>query len=191
MFNRHRRAARALFAAGLLATASPAVAEGWEFGGHLKYQYSYTDFQSGDPARDHAFDGRLKAEWRKHGWDFAAHYEVLALHGDSRETRRAMTEAGFPVTGNLSGLPDDRKRLFDLSDDFVDQSRTAAVHRLDRLSLGYTADKATLRLGRQAMSWGNGLAFQVFDFVNPFSPVAVDKDYKTGEDRLYGQWQWM
>ena len=198
LFNRGRRAAHVLFAAGLLAMSSPAAAEGWEFGGHLKYQYSSTDFQSGDvaalfgddPARDHAFDGRIKAEWRKHGWDFAAHYEVLALNGDSRETRRAMT-AGLLAPGSASGLPDDRKRLFDLSDDFVDQSRTAAVHRLDRLSLGYTADKATLRLGRQAMSWGNGLAFQVFDFVNPFSPIAIDKDYKTGEDMLYGQWQWM
>jgi hypothetical protein len=39
------------------------------------------------------------------------------------------------------------------------------------------------------VSWGNGLAFQVLDFVNPFSPLAIDKDYKTGEDMLYGQWQ--
>ena len=136
MFNRRRRAARALLAAGLFATALPAVAEGWEFGGHLKYQYSYTDFQSGDvaalfgddPARDHAFDGRIKAEWRKHGWDFAAHYEVLALNGDSRETRRAMAIAGLLAPGSASGLPDDRKRLFDLSDDFVDQSRTQRGH---------------------------------------------------------------
>jgi len=41
------------------------------------------------------------------------------------------------------------------------------------------------------VSWGNGLAFQVLDFVNPFSPIAIDKDYKTGEDMLYGQWQWV
>ncbi len=64
------------------------------------------------------------------------------------------------------------------------------MHRLDRLSVGYTSGSATLRFGRQAVSWGNGLAFQVLDFVNPFSPLAIDKDYKTGEDMLYGQWQW-
>ena len=199
LFNRRRRAAHVLFAVGLLVTSSPAVAEGWEFGGHLKYQFSSTDFQSGDvaalygddPARDHAFDGRIKAEWRKHGWDFAAHYEVLALSGDSLETRRALTTAGLLASGRTTGLPDDRQRLFDLSDEFIDQRRTAAVHRLDRLSVGYSTGNATLRLGRQAMSWGNGLAFQVFDFVNPFSPTAIDKDYKVGEDMLYGQWQWM
>ena len=195
--NRHRRVARALFAVGLFSTTSLAAAEGWQFGGHLKYQLSSTDFESGDvaalygddPARDQAFDARLKAEWRQHGWEFAAHYEVLALNGDALETRRALRTLGLLASGSASGLPDDRQRLFDLTDDFIDQRRTAAVHRLDRLSVGYTAGNTTLRVGRQAMSWGNGLAFQVFDFVNPFSPIAIDKDYKTGEDMLYGQWQ--
>lgn len=180
----------------LVLVASGAKAEGWEFGGHLKYQFSSTDFTSGDiatlygddPARDQALDSRLKGEWRSRGWDFAAHYEVLMLSGDSIETRRALAAAG--LVANRTGLPQDQTRLFDLSDDFIDRSRTAAVHRLDRLSLGYSTGKATLRLGRQAVSWGNGMAFQVFDFVNPFSPIAIDKDYKTGEDMLYGQWQW-
>lgn len=191
------RTAYVAFTLGLLAAPSWVAAEGWEFGGHLKYQLSSTNFTSGDvaalygndPARDQALDGRLKSEWRSRGWDFAAHYEVLTLSGDSVETRRALSAVGLLAVGS-SGLPDDRARLFDLSDDFIDRSRTVAVHRLDRLSLGYTTGNATLRLGRQAMSWGNGLAFQVFDFVNPFSPIAIDKDYKTGEDMLYGQWQW-
>ena len=173
-----------------------AEAEGWEVGGHLKYQLSSTNFTSGDvaalfgddPAHDQALEGRLKGEWRGRGWDFAAHYEVLTLSGDAVETRRALSAAG--VWSGSTGLPDDRTRLFDLSDDFIDDPRTVAVHRLDRLSLGYSMGNATLRLGRQAISWGNGLAFQVFDFVNPFSPIAIDKDYKTGEDMLYGQWQW-
>ena len=179
-----------------LVMSSTVAAEGWEFGGHLKYQLSVTNFSSrdvaalygDDPARDQALEGRLKGEWRGSGWDFAAHYEVLTLSGDSVETRRALSVAGLLI--DRTGLPDDRTRLFDLSDDFIDRPRTAAVQRLDRLSLGYTSGNATLRLGRQAMSWGNGLAFQVFDFVNPFSPIAIDKDYKTGEDMLYGQWQW-
>lgn len=197
-FTQGWRVTQALLIFGLFASGSPAVAEDWKFGGHLKYQFSSTNYQPGDvaalygddPAQDHTLDGRLKAEWRRRGWDFAAHYEVLALYGDSLETRRAMAAAGLPFAGSASGLPDDRQRLFDLTGDFSNHSRTTAVHRLDRLSLGYTAGNATLRLGRQAVSWGNGLAFQVFDFVNPFSPIAIDKDYKAGEDLLYGQWQW-
>lgn len=193
---RYARGACALLAICLLTAPSWAAAEGWEFGGHLKYQLSSTNFTSSDvaalygddPAHDQALDARLKSEWRGRGWDFAAHYEVLTLSGDSVETRRALGGLGL-LNSSGSGLPDDHERLLDLSDDFIDRPRTVAVQRLDRLALGYSTGNATLRLGRQAISWGNGLAFQVFDFVNPFSPIAIDKDYKTGEDMLYGQWQ--
>ena len=44
-----------------------------------------------------------------------------------------------------------------------------------------------LSLGRQALSWGNGLLFQVLDVVNPFSPADVIKAYKSGDDMLYAQ----
>lgn len=189
--------ARIALAACALMLAPGARAEGWEFGGHIKYQYGYTDYRVDDvaavlgkePAHDQSLDTRLKAEWRERGWDFAAHYEALVLAGDSIATRRTPAAAGLFASGTVSGLPDDRHRLFDLTDDFIDDSRAAAVQRLDRLSVGYTRGSVTLRFGRQAVSWGNGLAFQVLDFVNPFSPLAIDKDYKTGEDMLYGQWQ--
>ncbi len=187
--------------AGLLswvAAPKPAQAEGWVYGGHLKYQYTFTDYRAGDaaavfgadPAHDQALDARLKAEWRGRGFDFSAHYEVLGLAGDNVATRRTLAGLGLLPVGTASGLPDDRQRLFDLSDDFIDERRAVAVHRLDRLAVGYSTGASTLRFGRQAVSWGNGLAFQVLDFVNPFSPITVDKDYKTGEDMLYGQWQW-
>src|SRR5690606_22817266 len=61
-------------------------------------------------------------------------------------------------------------------------------HRLDRLYLGYRAGALALRLGRQALSWGGGLVFHPLDFINPFAPLAIDKDYKTGDDMLYAQW---
>jgi len=174
-----------------------AHADGWEIGGHLKYQYNYTDYDAADvaavygadPSSDHSLDARLKAEWRKGGWDVAAHYEVLALAGDSVVTRRNLAAVGLLTVGTATGLPDDRHRLFDLTDDFMDEARAVGVHRLDRLSVGYTQGAATVRFGRQAVSWGNGLAFHVLDFVNPFAPLAIDKDYKTGEDMLYAQWQ--
>jgi hypothetical protein len=176
--------------------AAPVLADDEIFGGHIKYQYTHTDYRADDiyavfgddPARDHALDLRLKAENRRGPWDFAAHYELLALNGDTLAARRAFAAAGFPFTGTLSGLPDDRRRLFDLTHAFTDRERRAVVHRLDRLSVGYGSTGQTLRFGRQVVSWGNGLVFQPLDFVNPFSPIAIDKDYKTGDDMLYGQW---
>jgi hypothetical protein len=173
-----------------------AFADDWQFGGHAKYQYTATGYarddvqavHGDDPARDHAVDLRLKAEKRTGPWDFSAHYELLAIHGDSLETRRRLSDAGLSTGGTVSGLPDDRRRLFDLTDELTDRNRTVAVQRLDRLALGYSTGRQVVRIGRQVVSWGNGLVFQPLDFVNPFSPIAIDKDYKTGDDMLYGQW---
>jgi hypothetical protein len=188
------RRGRALLCVMALATM-PALADDWKFGGHLKYQYTHSDRADDifavfgdDPARDHGLDLRLKAEDRRGPWDFAAHYELLALHGDTLAARRSIAAAGIPFTGPLSGLPNDDRRLFDLTHAITDRGQQAVVHRLDRLSVGYGSTRQTLRFGRQAVSWGNGLVFQPLDFVNPFSPVAIDKDYKTGDDMLYGQW---
>jgi len=180
-----------------LVAVSGAIADDWHFGGHVKYQYTHTDYRSddiyavfgGDPAQDHGLDLRLKAENRSGPWDFVAHYELLAVYGDTLDARRSLAAAGFPFTGAASGLPDDRRRLFDLTHEITDRDRRAVVHRLDRLSVGHGGTRQTLRFGRQAVSWGNGLVFQPLDFVNPFSPIAIDKDYKTGDDMLYGQWQ--
>src|SRR3989338_8442599 len=68
---------------------SSAAAEGWELGGHIKYQYGYDDYRpddihavlGDDPANDHAADLRLKAENRAGPWDLTAHYEPLAAGG--------------------------------------------------------------------------------------------------------------
>jgi hypothetical protein len=189
------RRGRALLCVMALASA-PVAADDGKFGGHVKYQYTHTDYRADDliavfgddPARDHGLDLRLKAENRRGPWDFAAHYELLAVNGDTLDARRGVAAAGIPFTGAVSGLPDDRRRLFDLTHVITDRDRRAAVHRLDRFSVSHGSARQTLRFGRQAVSWGNGLVFQPLDFVNPFSPIAIDKDYKTGDDMLYGQW---
>jgi hypothetical protein len=166
------------------------------FGGHLKYQYTRTDYRADDlgavagddPAWDHSLELRLKAERAGGAWEGAVHYELLAIAGDTVEARRRLADLGLLASGTASGLPDDRTRLFDLTAELSDRERSAAVHRLDRLYAGYRREGLSLRFGRQVVSWGNGLVFHPLDFVNPFSPIAIDKDYKTGDDMLYGQW---
>jgi hypothetical protein len=184
-----------LLAAVLATVDAKAAAEDWEWGGHVKYQATETRYQSDDllaqygdnPAGTQQLDTRLRAEKRAGAWDFAVHYEILGVYGDTLETRRTLAAAGLPLRGGATGLPDDDARLFDLTDEFIDRSRTAAVQRLDRLSVGYGTSKGLVRVGRQVVSWGNGLVFQPLDFVNPFSPIAIDKDYKTGDDMLFAQ----
>ena len=176
-----------------LSLAGPAHALDWTFGGHAKYQYTYTDYRTDDlgamladdPASDHDADLRLKADGTHGAWDVMAHYELLARHGD---TLAPPVATPLALLGAGAGLPDDGRRLFDLTDSITDGARTVAVHRMDRLALGHSTPERTIRFGRQAITWGNGLVFYPLDFVNPFSPIAIDKDYKTGDDLLYAQW---
>lgn len=185
----------ALIPLALAAVYSSAAPAAWRFGGHVKYQYTYTDYRAddlnavlgADPARDQGLDVRLKADGVNGPWDFAAHYEFLATQGGTLAARRRAAALGFPVTGSITGLPDDRRRLFDLTSSVTDRARAAAVQRLDRLAVGYSTGARSIRFGRQALSWGNGLVFQPLDFINPFAPTAIDKEYKTGDDMLFAQ----
>jgi hypothetical protein len=180
----------------LCAASCCAYADEWEFRGHLKYQVTQADYErddlyavyGDDDPTDHEIDFRFKSEKRWGRWDTKIDYELLALGGDSLETRRALCAAGLLPSTACTGLPSDDRRVFDMTHEITDRDRLAAVHRLDRLSVGYSVERVVVRAGRHAVSWGNGLVFNPHDIFNPFSPTAVDKDYKTGDDMLYGQW---
>ncbi|MDH3908904.1 MAG: hypothetical protein OEU83_07720, partial [Gammaproteobacteria bacterium] len=85
-------------------------------------------------------------------------------------------------------LPDDRRRLFDFTKVMHDRDKAALLHRLDRFWAGYASEKAVVRMGRQAISWGNGLFYAPMDLVNPFDPAAIDTEYKAGDDMVYLQY---
>ncbi len=114
-----------------------------------------------------------------------ADYQLFVLYGDRVELARDF--------GSLDGLsadrfPDDQRRLFDLTHVVNEGSKSAILHRLDRLSVTYTSEKAVARFGRQALSWGNGLFYAPMDLVNPFDPAAIDTEFKAGDDMLYLQY---
>lgn len=170
------------------------VAEDWSVGGHLKYHLAATRYQSDNllaqyatqSPLDHFLDFRLMAENRWDVWDAQIHYEILTLYGDTPKAQRALANTGLTETG--FGLPKDDRRLFKLTDEWAETDQLNAVQRLDRLYLGYNGEQLVIRAGRQIVSWGNGLIFHPLDIFSPFSPTDIDKDYKTGDDMLYGQW---
>jgi hypothetical protein len=183
-----------LFVALFLLSAAAAAADNkMEFGGHTKLSSTsqvYPDqsvFRDlvGSRTLDVAADLRLNLQHSVGRWSFDAAYQLLLLDGDSVELGRALpggTDIFFP------GLPDDGRRLFDLTDVIRDSDKTIMLHRLDRLSFGYASEKTVFRFGRQALSWGNGLFYAPMDLVNPFDPAAVDTEYKGGDDMLYLQY---
>jgi hypothetical protein len=163
-----------------------------EFGGHTKARLIAQTFPgdsifhdlTGSDAVDLASDLRLNLEADRGPWSFDASYQLFALYGDRIEYSRA-----FPMDLSVfpNRFPEDDRRLLDLTAVISDDGKFAALHRLDRFWLGYANDKTVLRLGRQAISWGNGLFFSPMDIVNPFDPTAIDTEYKAGDDMLYAQ----
>ena len=161
-------------------------------GGHTKYRFLLNTLADDSllldyvdtPMIDHNGDLRLKFDWRKDNVSLVADYQLIAQYGDS-----------FTLANNSPGsviisdpIVNDDRRLFDLSRVITDDTNSAISHRLDRLYVEYTGTDTVGRFGRQAISWGNGLVYTPMDFINPFDPSAIDKEYKTGDDMLYGQY---
>jgi len=181
--------------AWLMLAANLAYAETTTFGGHVKNQITYSDYDQGDfastlgPERPTSYELDLRANGSaKEGpFEFTAHGEVLGVGGDGLDARRQTFAA---LTGDSTEpliLRDDR-RFFDLTKEISEDENFASVGRLDRLHASYLGEKVVGKVGRQAVSWGNALVFQALDFFNPFSPTEIDRDYKTGDDMAYGQW---
>ena len=152
-----------------------------EFGGHTKFRavgQTYPDnsvFRDvvGSESLDVAASLRLNLKLRSGNWTFDSAYQLIGLQGEGLKLGRP--------------LNDDR-RLFDLTDVISESSDSQVLQRLDRLWLGYTSEKAVVRVGRQALSWGNGLAYAPMDLVNPFDPASIDTEYKAGDDMAYLQY---
>jgi len=181
--------------ASVLVCAMPAAASAENDlfkGGHAKYLFLLNTFPDDSvfldfidtPSIDHFGDVRLKFGWQKERVKLVTDYQLLAARGD-----------GLILASSLPGnvlvserIPSDRFRLMDLTHVISEDSDTVVAHRLDRLYVDITSTNAVARIGRQAVSWGNGLIYTPMDFFNPFDPAAVDKEYKTGDDMLYGQY---
>ena len=166
-----------LFAAGLAGAGELET----EVGGHTKLRVVgqgypgdsiYHDFV-GSTATDVSASLRLKFNARAGRWSFDSAWQLVGLRAESLA---------------FTALPNDDRRLFQLTDVIDSSDDAALLHRLDRLTIGYTSEKAVVRFGRQALSWGNGLAYAPMDLVNPFDPAAIDTEYKVGDDMLYLQY---
>ena len=160
--------------------------------GHLKGQYllgSYPDDSVlkdlvGSPTHDGNGELRLLLGGGHERWSWQGDYQLTLRSGDT-------VELGRQLAGNFlvpNALPRDDTRLMDLTRIISDRDDRNLVHRLDRLHVNYAGDNAVLKLGRQAVSWGNGLIYNPVDFFNPFDPAAVDKEFKSGDDMFYGQY---
>ncbi len=130
------------------------------------------------PQWDQNADLRLMWHGQSGNFQFIAEHTTAALQGDS---------VGASLQSELNQVVDnDNTRAADLTWRLGGGNghRHASWHRFDRLAVTYQSGNWSTTLGRQAVSWGNGMVFQPMDLFNPFTPTAVDKDYKPGDDLL-------
>ena len=162
-------AALCLSMAGVLSAAGATT----DFSGQLSLRGGYAD-TSWDASADLRLMGEIRAG-RHHRLDL--HYEVAGIRNE-----RLLGEEAFiaEITGNV--LPDDSRRVLDLTKGFHRGRHSAARHRLDRLAYQYEDGWGSLTVGRAAITWGNGLVFNPMDLFNPFAPTDVERDYKIGDD---------
>jgi hypothetical protein len=179
----------------VLLVAAPVSAARVTVHGHLKTQVAYHLFRRDDLAAlggrslfDALEDARLEVEARPGRWELVAHLETVAVAGDSPRLLRDPRLGDFGAAFVGLPAPDHRRAWLDLDRTVSSTDARLLFLRLDRLSVGYTGDRLVLRLGRQALTWGDGLVFQVLDLFNPFPPNAADTEYKPGTDMLSGQW---
>jgi hypothetical protein len=156
-----------LFLAFVLAAGPAPLLADWTFGGHSKLQLLYIDYPGnsifkeviGSNAIDNNFETRIKLASREDRWDFNLDYQFIGLHGDTLKLINTLPGTSLPGNNVIS----DDRRWWDLTYSFGDEEKTVFIHRLDRLSIGYTTEHTAWRFGRQAISWGNGLVFTPMD----------------------------
>ncbi|MFH2218854.1 MAG: hypothetical protein ABII68_04235 [Pseudomonadota bacterium] len=165
-----------------------------EWGGHFRVygdasrpdEKSFLKPVGPDTYYNGAADLRLKNKTFLSAWGyFEIQYENILSGGDMR---RALTDLerlfpGFDQFNLLLRPPiNDDRRLMDFTKTISEGESYIWYHRLDRLFLTLQPSWGTVSVGRQALTWGNGLIFNPMDLFNPFSPTDIIRDYKVGDD---------
>lgn len=185
---------KALWVSGLLLASVCGIdcqAQTVQTDGDLKYRLVNTAYPESSlfreslsaNATDHSLSARLNINAETKRWSAELSYQLAGFHGDTLEATPEFSGSALL----RSPVQTDNARLLDLTSLITDKNDYAVSYRLDRLKVSYQGANNIVKIGRQAVSWGNGLIYTPMDFFNPFDPSAIDTEYKTGEDMLYAQ----
>lgn len=89
---------------------------------------------------------------------------------------------GIGVIGILPSEPATPFRLEPLVWRVTESTRGTWRHEIDRANVQVHLRRADLTLGRQAIGWGRGVMFTSIDLFAPFSPLEVDREWRSGVD---------
>ena len=111
--------------------------------------------------------------------------DYLDLGHSIRIETHGVIDFSSPPSGSASGLAVSRSRYFlPLQFDIADHQDYFSEARLDRFNLAFDLGKASVTIGRQPITWGEGYFWPALDLFSPFSPEQLDRDYKSGVDAV-------
>ncbi len=117
--------------------------------------------------------------------NFETHYEAILSGGDTRRKTNEL-QTLYPALTSSAAVKqasvNDDHRLMNLTNIIEENDNYILYQRLDRFVLTWQPEWGAAKLGRQAVTWGNGLLFNPMDLFNPFEPTDVIRDYKIGAD---------
>ncbi|MCK5542835.1 MAG: hypothetical protein KAI40_09085 [Desulfobacterales bacterium] len=166
-------------------------------GGRVKASFSRTDYKNGSIQSElengQWFDSDINLRIKNRTFfndnlSFDFHYVLESSKGDSIKATEFFSEqypGSFISQIFKDNFDGDDTRLMDLSSKIKQGNDYFVSHRLDRLNLSLDSDFGRMIIGRQAVTWGNGLLFNPMDIFNPFSPYDTERDYKKGDDMAY------
>lgn len=67
---------------------------------------------------------------------------------------------------------------------YVERPALYGVQRLYRAQMQFAFGDTDLRIGRQRIAWGTGRFWSPLDLLNPFNPVALERDERLGVDAV-------
>ncbi|MBW2675573.1 MAG: hypothetical protein JRD89_19540 [Deltaproteobacteria bacterium] len=169
-----------------------------EWGGYLKCRgtVSWPDDESlyGLVGTGTYYDGSAEGRLKNRSYFGSSvyldtHYEIILTGGDTRKKQKKLEKifSGTVIENYLSGAVDDKRRLMDLTKTLENHDDHTLYHRLDRLALTVRQGRSVFRMGRQAVTWGNGFLFNPMDLFNPFAPTDIEREYKIGDDMAHTQ----
>ena len=179
------------------ATSAWASREAFYWNGHLRgvgsIDYFSTDHILSASAGQSEFingslDGRLNLmAYPAERLRFELAYEAVLSGGQTREELYDYTSNNPDLSAETlfePFKPSDDDKFFSLTKTIADEPGYLLYHRLDRLFLSWNTDYGSFSVGRQALTWGNGMLFNPADLINPFAPSDIIRDYKIGSDMI-------
>lgn len=119
---------------------------------------------------------RWRFDLQKSNWSFDFDYVLNGEYNTALDTVQ-----------QFANTQTESSNWFDWSATIEQNNKSIFQHRVDRANISYSNNLWTVKLGRQAITWGNGILFHPMDLFNPFSPSVIDTSYKSGVDMLYLQ----